>query len=804
MPYKLASLLLSSEQKSSSVAKIAWAEADHGDPTNEARFARVGKIFSLVEVYATNAKAMLLLDFFSERPKLNYYQQPDLDKNEYPGLDDLEKFFTAAIQQTNHDLAAFLDEHKINYLQPEVSATIGLLSEKGLFLASIGRNQAWILAPEQPSNKQVVKIIVPPEEGYDRANRLFQEIFSGSLSGQGYCLVSNEALAEYIEPTTALNLLANKAPLIGAEKLRNFLQQTNRRVDFLGLIIKRCHFNEQNEEQCLEAPANFISSTHSTTQTQLINNNLRLTEEKTEKILNPSGWSRLINLLKKIAVILINQLFKLVRRNWSNDYRRLTEFSQTKWQATRHDIKSWSGWPIINRGFGRLSLIGRAGWYKAQPKLRQINNYCLAGWLKSAPKRCKLIEKYWLPIRRPLKPILDRLIIIWQKIIYLFRKKYRPIIGYRRGLSKRSRLFLILVGVCLILLSGGIVWQRYRQINQAKLQEQIDFIALVEQKHNQIEANLLYNNFDSANQSLDEAADLIDQRQQSDYRLPEQINDRWQAAILKQEDLMGKVRQIYTLRDGQLLTGQPVNATTSVASLLKLNGQLLAWVDSVNRQVVYQNSRQEWQAVNWPDDWSEITVMASDNQDWYFASNDGRIISLSRDGQWTNWPMDKAIDQIKALAFYSGRIYLVAGDNQIYRYQKQASSFDGGQQWNTDKLPAGEIAGLFVDGQVYVFYQDGQAFKLTNGRQQKIIIKTIEPQIKNWQNCQLLNEQGFYCLEDTGSRIINYSFDGTVISQYLLFDQLSQSVVIDQKGLAIYSLNNQGVYQLTFPTVYNN
>lgn len=804
MPYKLASLLLSSEQKSSSVAKIAWAEADHGDPTNETRFARVGKIFSLVEVYATNAKAMLLLDFFSERPKMNYYQQPDLDKNEYPGIDDLEKFFTAAIQQTNHDLAVFLDEHKINYLQPEVSATVGLLSEKGLFLASIGRNQAWILSPEQPNNKQVFKIIAPPETGYDRTNRLFQEIFSGSLSGQGYCLISNEALAEYIEPTTTLNLLANKAPLVGAEKLRNFLQQTNRRVDFLGLIIKRCHFNEQNEEQCLEAPANFISSTHSTTQTQLINNNLKLTEERTEKILNPSGWSRLINLFKKIILVLISQLFKLIKRDWSSDYCRLTTLGRAKWQTTRYKVKSWQGWLMINRGFCRFCLIGRSGWYKIQPKLQQINNHYLAYWLKSAPRRCKLLEKYWLPLEQRFRPIFNRLIIVWQRISRLFRRKYRPISGYRRRLSKRSRLFLILTGVCLILLSGGIVWQRYRQINQFKLQEQIDLIALLEQKHNQIEANLLYNNFDSANQSLDEGADLIEQWQKSSYKLPEEISDRWQSAVLKQEELVGKIRQIYTLRGGSLLNGQPANSVVSTDDLLGLNGQLLAWVDSGNHQVVYQNSRQEWQTVPWPDNWSAIEAMTSDNQSWYFASHDGQIVSLSRDGQWINWSMDKTIDQIKALAFYSGRVYIVAGDNQIYRYQKQTNSFDGGQQWNSDKLPVGEIAGFAVDGQVYVFYQDGQAFKLNNGRQQKITIQETESKLIGWQNCQLLNEQEFYCLEKTGNRIINYNFDGTISSQYLLINQPSQSVAIDQKGLAVYNLSNQGIYQLTLPIIHNN
>ncbi len=96
MPYKLASLLLSAEQKSNSIAKISWAEADHGDEANELRFTRVGKIFSLVEINATNAKAKLLLDFFSERPKLNYYGQLEIDKNEYPSPEDLEKLLSLA------------------------------------------------------------------------------------------------------------------------------------------------------------------------------------------------------------------------------------------------------------------------------------------------------------------------------------------------------------------------------------------------------------------------------------------------------------------------------------------------------------------------------------------------------------------------------------------------------------------------------------------------------------------------------------------------------------------------------------
>lgn len=801
MPYKLASLLLSSEQKSSSIAKIAWAEADQGDPANEVRFSRVGKIFSLVEVYATNAKALLLLDFFSERPKLNYYQQPDLDKNEHPGLDDLEKFFTAAIQQTNHDLAAFLAEHKISYLEPEVSATIGLLTERGLFLTSIGRNQAWMLLPGQDSGKQVVKMITPAEDGAERTGRLFSEIFSGALPNGDYCLISNEALAEYIEPSTAMNLLANKSPLVGAEKLRHFLQQTNRRVDFLGLIIKRCHRDERDDEACLEMPAGLVSNNQSTTvATPLMGNNLRLTEERTEKILNPSGWAKFVLLLKKVVIAAWQWLIRFSHRDWVKVWRNNYQDGREYYQETKEKIRAWRGWPIIGRYGRRLLLIGQSAWYKAQPRLRQVNNRWTAYWFKTAPWRCRLVEKYWLPLERVIQPLINFFQAISRRVHYFLDKGYQQPRTYWQRLTKRSRIFLGLASACLLLLIIGMFWQYRSQIRQANWRQKTDQVALVEQKHNQIEANLLYNNLTSANQSLDEAAALLEQWQAAKEKLPAEITERWQNSLLKQEKLLGQVRHIYTLRNGQALADQPITAVTSTDSLLRLNGQLLAWTDSASRQVIYQNSRQEWQTVAWPEGWQTIVAAAADGQSWYFAAGDGQIASLSRDGQWKVWPLDKPISQIKALAFYGGRIYIVAGDNQIYRYQKQADNFNSGQQWNTDQLPAGDIAGLAVDGQAYVFYQDGRAFKFNNGRRQAIAIKAVEPVAVGWSNCQLLTDSdNFYCLESGYRRILLYGQDGAISGQYRLADRQAQAAAISSVSKAIYLLTDQAIQKFVLP-----
>lgn len=794
MPYKLASLLLSSEQKSSSIAKIAWAEAEPGQPENETHFSRVGKIFSLVEVYASNAKALLLLDFFSERPKLNYYQQPGIDQQERLSLDDLEKFFTAAIQQTNNELKDFLADNKIDYAKPEVNATVGLLTDKGLFLASIGRNQAWTLSPEMIVGKQIIKMIVP-EDG-EKASRFFQEIFTGKLNKNSYLLISNEALAEYIEPSTALNLLANKSPLIGVEKMRHFLQQTNRRVDFLGLVIKHCSLSEQDSDSCAEMPMNIAinGGQASTVPTKLTGNNLRLTEERTEKILNPSGLVKFKQFLTKIVIWGKELSQKIIKKNWRQFFQEYYEDVRDGYHETKEKISAWSIWPKIGKYSRSAKTIIKASWYKVEPRFKNISNRFLAYWYKTAPQRCRLVEKYWLPVGRKAEPLL--------KTFKKFENKkiWQPANTWQK-MSKRSRLLLVLVVACLIMLTAGLLWQKHAQQVANIAKQQNDKIALVDQKHNQIEANLLYNNLDSANQSLTEVENLIQEYQASQVEMAEEIKSRWQKAIIRQEELLGRVRHIYTLKDGQKMSGQTSQPTSTSAVALRLNGQLLAWSDSQTKQVNYQNSRQEWQTISWPQGWTKIVAVASDGQSWYFVNDNSQLAELNRDGQWKDWELDKKVDQIKAVAFYGGRLYLIAQDNQIYRYQKQNNKFVGGQKsWNNEKLPAGEIVGLAIDGQAYVFYQDGRLFKFNNGRQQKIEVKTVEPKITGWANCQILTDsEDFYCLESGSQRILHYGKDGAIIAQYKLVKN-ALAVAISKTAQAIYLLTDQALERFALPT----
>ena len=797
MPYKLASLLLSAEQKSNSIAKISWAEADHGDEANELRFTRVGKIFSLVEINATNAKAKLLLDFFSERPKLNYYGQLEIDKNEYPSPEDLEKLFTTAIQETNHDLIAFLEEHKIRSVQPEISVTIGLLTEKKLFLASIGHNQAWLLLPTRPNGQQVIKIIGVPRENEIGNNYFFQEIISGIIPNHSYCLISNEALAEYIEPATALNLLANKPPLIGAEKLKNFLQQTNRRVDFLGLIIKRVPFSELQDNEQLAAAKVYVQPT--TSRTQLIGSNLQLTEEQTEKILNPSGWSKLSSILKTTGTHLWQWLMKLIHRPWADNGRSCWQHLKHKVIAIQHKIQVWPIWSSLSLKSRQLLCWIKSLWYKTQPKFQSIGQHIAAWWFKTAPWRCRIVEKWWWPIERRLRPIKNRLSKLRQRVAHCFRYRCGSHHSWR-NLKKRSRIFLLLFGLCLLLLIGGIAWQHQRQISQAKLQEQIDQLASVDQKHKQIEANLLYNNLTAANQNLDEAGEIIKKWQETQPKISKEINERWQQAVAEQEKLIGEVRHIYTLRNGEIITGQPNIIVTSSDKLLGLSSQLMAWVNNSEKKIVYQNDQREWQTTSWPEDWEEISAMTADDNNWYFATASGQLASLNHSGQWKLWSLPEPVKQIKALALFGGRLYLIDENNQIRRYDIKEDTLVNGQKWNTDPLPVGEIAGLAINGQVYVFYRDGQAFKLNNGRKQNFTITASEPSLTGWSSCQLSSDgSSFDCLESGGSRIIIYKLDGTILSQYLLADISARAMTINHKDKIIYTLTNEGIKKFIMP-----
>jgi len=123
-----------------------------------------------------------------------------------------------------------------------------------------------------------------------------------------------------------------------------------------------------------------------------------------------------------------------------------------------------------------------------------------------------------------------------------------------------------------------------------------------------------------------------------------------------------------------------------------------------------------------------------------------------------------------------------------------------GQKWNTDTLPTGEIAGLAINGQVYVFYRDGQVLKFNNGRKQTFTIATVEPPLAGWLNCQLSSDgKSFNCLESTGSRIIIYGVDGAVLGQYLIADSPVQTMAMNQKDKYIYTLTNQGIQKLIMP-----
>ncbi|HNW55862.1 MAG TPA: hypothetical protein PKN62_02185, partial [bacterium] len=118
---------------------------------------------------------------------------------------------------------------------------------------------------------------------------------------------------------------------------------------------------------------------------------------------------------------------------------------------------------------------------------------------------------------------------------------------------------------------------------------------------------------------------------------------------------------------------------------------------------------------------------------------------------------------------------------------------------NNEKLPDGQIAGLAVDGQVYVFYQDGRAFKFNNGRRQAINIKPVEPQSKGWLNCQLLaDSEDFYCLESGSERILHYSKDGANLAQYKVTSTI-MAAAINKASKAIYLLDSQAVEKFELP-----
>jgi len=119
-------------------------------------------------------------------------------------------------------------------------------------------------------------------------NKLFSNVVSGKIPVNGYFLVINEALSEYLSNKQLIRIITKLSPAGAAEQIRNLLEQINSYVSFLGIIIKNTAVSAMSGEELKNRLEEEIM-------VEDYKPEITRTEEKTEEIMTPAG---LVNLKK--------------------------------------------------------------------------------------------------------------------------------------------------------------------------------------------------------------------------------------------------------------------------------------------------------------------------------------------------------------------------------------------------------------------------------------------------------------------------------------------------------------------------
>jgi hypothetical protein len=759
MNYKIAQLLLTPGARANTTAEIFIAQPDADKEI------LAGKLFALIEIESKRANDLKIINFLIENLNNNYYQNEKMILRERVKTVKVEHIFESALAKTNKNLAEFLRAEKIRLNPKLINATVGIIYESDLHFASIGKNRAFLIYRNKNDlnqKKYGLADIVKESRETERKmspspSKLFSNVISGSIPKYGYFTFTNEALPEYLSSKQLIDIITTLPPASAAEQIKNELSRINYYVSFLGLIMKNTLGYEK------EKP--ILAATPATTKESI--SRLNMVEEKTEKLMAPRG--------------LVN-------------------------------FKKWFGLPIALISKINIKLLGKNG---IEPKVSK-------GLLRDKiffKKKASLIifKKIWLFAKNIIFSIINLIVYIFklltnkEKLFELAKKiktapaaiktKIKTWYLWFKNLSRRNKILIALTVVFLLLFAQGIIVSGFKNKKIVKEEAYLNLIKPIEQKLNQAEAGLLYNNEDSAKTLLKEARELLNQLP---HKTSEQVK-QYETYNKKYNELLEKIIHAVKIENPRELAdftklspgANPDNIIISSA-IGKINAG-----DSREKKIYSLSlSDKTITSIAKDDQLAGLKYPVSTKDDNIYYLNGSNIILLNvKTDEISSLTINlkNGPQNILGMASYNNKLYLIdKKDNQIYSYVKSGNGFPTAAAWFKVAADLSDAASLSIDGSIYILKKNGQLLKYLKGKEEEFNLDAVEPAIEEAKKVMVSPELNYiYILEPSKQRLVVFDKTGKFILQYKS-DQFTdlKDFTVDEKKKIIYFLNGNSVFEV--------
>lgn len=752
MNHKLSQFSLSTSNKTGSTSDIFISQPDS---TKESL---AGKLFIITEISSAKLESLKLINFLIDNINHNYYQNEKIILRERIATLTVEHIFEAALAKINKNFSEYIKNEKVKTEPKDINITIGVIHEDEIYFANNGKNKIFLIhktkentavkKPEPQKNietKKEYKITeigkqTNPDQSKTKQEKLFSSVISGKMPAGSLFLFTNEALPEYISENQLIKIITTLPPNSAAEQIKQILSKINSYVSFSAIII------QSMTGRRTESPSPRIESTQNSIAM------LNKTEEQTEDLLSPSG---IINIKKWLTLPL-----QLLRN--------------------RTPKKTSPTIVIKDKIFSK-----KRSFVKTKKVLTTITNFFIYSF------------NFLMFL---LKNISNK-----EKTSLLFKKsssRIKTCIRHITGLNKKNKTFLIISLIFLSLLIFNVYRIKNTQKEQEEKENYNQLTDLIEQKQNQAEANLLYNNEGGAKKLFDEIDKLINEFPQETEEQQKKHNEFKQKFDIQME----KIRKITKIEEPEIIANlNHLISTANPKNMILNKGLNKIFIGDSEQKSIYMldiKSKVVTTITNLEYPIENLGTAAIYDKEIYYLNNDKNIIKLNTEEeklQTMSIPAENK--KITAMDTYNNRLYCLSPeDNQVYRYKNNGSAFNEEYKWVLEKTDLTNAVDISIDGYVYVLKNSGEIIKLLKGYVEATLNKNsiVDPPMENVSKLFVSPDKKYiYILEPQNRRLIIFDKTGKFLMQYLLPNASDiKDFAVDEKNNTIYFLNNTSIYKI--------
>jgi hypothetical protein len=702
----------------------------------------LGKLFFVAEIESNKPVARKALDYLAESLSTHYYQAEKISMREKMGTLNVADIFETALAKVNADFELFTKRERIKIAPKHFAITAGVIHNTTLVFSAAGTIAATLLYPDRTNaeeGKKKYKITpINDSEAGDRKVRLeklFGSITEGKLPAEGYVVLSNEILPEYITNRHLSKIITTLPPQSAVEQIKNQLHKINNHVTFVALIIKN---SKTPHVQRTIPNLNVNVTAHNSLE------RMHETEHATERYLSPAGaggtfgWSRITDIVKSILPNRTPRMNAVIR-----DKLFFAKKNRSKVMGNVQQAFAVAA--------GALATALQKTW-RALSDPRRTWERCKTGLRRSA--QIALHSGYW------------------------FMKLPR----LHKGLLAVFALAIVLFALNIYQHNTGELTAANQEQYQAALQE-------LQQQHNQIRASLLYRNDAGARALLGDAQDTL-------ATLIAIAGERAPVVETLRNEQQEYIDQLSNVT---VVTNPNTVATVfaEATHLALANGAIVAFAPG-NTTIAGATANGSAFSATLPEPAISGTTITADEA-VVFSGATGALIDASGNVADAAGTFQRVNERIIASGSYNGRLYtLDAGQDELWRYainfnSKQAwLKEDMALDSATDIAIDGYIYLGFTDGRIRRFLSGYE--NEFEPAETMPTLAAVDALIITGDS-----ENGFlYVLERTRNRIIVFDKTGAFIAQYR-FESLSAiaDFAITSDDTRGYVLSEGTIY--TFP-----